>query len=156
MRTFNTAGLPHPQAEVVSIDAAAGVLVFNWLDVSGARVDSGGCVVRFTPVLQTPATDTDPAVYAIPDDAGLAGAIANPLPSTDAIVLSPLTVISRLTDAEKLAILTSTDPQVIVWRYTAVAAREVHSDDPRTVQGMALLVSKGLLAPNRPAELLAP
>lgn len=78
-----------------------------------------------------------------------------PSPPAPVVVLTPLTIISRLTPAEQVAIFTSSDPEVIVWRVQALAALDIRSDDPRTADGFDLLVSKGLLAPSRPAELMA-
>lgn len=75
MRIIATAAAPHPQAEIVSVDAAGGTCFFNWLDAEGARVDSGGSLVLFDPIA---IPDTDPIEYAEPDDDALALAIANP------------------------------------------------------------------------------
>jgi hypothetical protein len=80
---------------------------------------------------------------------------ANPrVPSV--VIHTPLTVISRLTDAERVAIFTSTVPAVCVWRAMAGAAQEIRSDDPRTAAGFALLESEGILAEGRAAVLMAP
>lgn len=72
------------------------------------------------------------------------------------VILTPLTLIARLTPSEQLAIFTSTHPAVCVWRGMAGAALEIRSDDPRTAEGLAALVSLGILAAYRPAQLLAP
>lgn len=79
-----------------------------------------------------------------------------PAPTPAPVVVSPLEMIQRLTDAEKVAIFTSEDPGVIVFRNMAIAAREIRSDDARTLDGLAYLVAIGILSASRPAQLLAP
>ncbi|MFA6287747.1 MAG: hypothetical protein WC661_10230 [Opitutaceae bacterium] len=69
-------------------------------------------------------------------------------------IMTPLALMERLTDAEKLAIFTSTDAGVVIFRNMAVAAQEIRSDDERTVDGLAYLEHVGVLAPGRSAELL--
>lgn len=93
-----------------------------------------------------------------PSAADLADAFASPrpVPSPDVpSVLTPLTVLSRLTDAERLGIFTSEDPGVIVFRNMAVAAAVIRSDDDRTLDGFAYLVSAGLLTQSRVVQILA-
>ncbi len=76
-RVLTLTGAPHPQALVQSVDAAAGVCVFAWLNAEGERVDSGGSVARFI-VSWEPGELPDERVYIEPTDAELADAIANP------------------------------------------------------------------------------
>ncbi len=79
-RILTLTGTPHPKALVQSIDAAAGVLVFAWLDADGKQVDAGGSVARFTPPAPV-AQEEDyvgPVQYPEVDDAVLAAAIENP------------------------------------------------------------------------------
>lgn len=63
--------------------------------------------------------------------------------------------IERLTMTEQLAILGSDDPMVRLFTAKLYAAGSVVSDDQRTQQGMAYLVSKGLLTEERRAQILA-
>lgn len=90
-RILTLAGTPHPKAAVQSIDLATGTLVFRWLDVAAQSVDSGGSVARFEPVLLTPATETEPAVYADPSDDTLVAAIAAALVDPPAPVPAEVT-----------------------------------------------------------------
>lgn len=101
-----------------------------------------------------PAISGAPSEENAADD--IAHAIANPVVLSAPVVLTPLTVISRMTQQEQAAILASDDAAVRVWVGMAGAALEIRSDDPRTDQGFALLVSKGLLAEARVAELMQP
>lgn len=71
------------------------------------------------------------------------------------VVLTPLAFIEKLTDSEKVGIFTSTNPGVVVFRSMAIAAREIRSDDPRTIDGLGYLVSVGLLTESRVAALLS-
>lgn len=70
-------------------------------------------------------------------------------------VWTPLEFIAKLTDAEKIAIFSSSDPQVLLFRTMAVAAQEIRTDDPRTSQGLNYLVSVNLLTAERKAAILA-
>jgi hypothetical protein len=65
-------------------------------------------------------------------------------------------ILARLTNAETSAIFGSADPLVIKFRNMALAVGAVRQDDPDAQAGFAYLVSQGLLAASRPAELLAP
>jgi hypothetical protein len=81
-RVLTLTGTPFPKALVQSVDAAAGVCLFAWLNAAGERVDSGGSVARFTPCSPLPpavdAAPDAPAVYPEVLDATLADAIAHP------------------------------------------------------------------------------
>lgn len=151
-------GTPHPKVEIQSVGAQHGVAVFRWLDADSNPVDSGGSVARFAPLAPNePENEGDAPTYPEVDDVTLTAAIENPpVESAPVVVLTPLAVISRLTDAEKLALFTSTDPQVCIWRGMATAAQEIRTDDPRTAAGFGLLVSKGILTSDRPAQILVP
>ena len=75
-------GAPHPHALIQSVDASTGLCVFAWLNSAGRRVDSGGSVVRFTPLAPLPSAEDAapdaPPVYPETSDQILAAAIANP------------------------------------------------------------------------------
>jgi hypothetical protein len=43
-----TPSAPHPQARVLVVDLAAGVIVFDWLDAEGQPVDTGNSIARIT------------------------------------------------------------------------------------------------------------
>jgi hypothetical protein len=63
--------------------------------------------------------------------------------------------IERLTMEEQLAILGSDDPMVRLFTAKLYAAGVVVADDQRTQQGMAYLVSKGLLTEERRQAILS-
>jgi hypothetical protein len=66
---------------------------------------------------------------------------------------TPLQFFRRFTDGEQLAIIMSADPQVCVFRFLFGIADRILSTDPRLEQGRQILVSKGLLTPERAAEI---
>ena len=104
-----------------------------------------------------PVAGFDPATAeAWPTDAVLAAAIANP-PAAPApvVILTPLTILGRLTPTEEAALATSTDLAVAVVRNRLIAASEVRSDDPRTTEGKAILVAKGIVTAERAVEIFA-
>jgi hypothetical protein len=105
-----------------------------------------------------PLPDFDPATAEEwPSDAALADAIDNPAPYPAApFTLSRLVFLERLTDAEKLAILTSTNPGVIIFRTMFLAANIIDSADERMGDGLAYLEGLGLIGEGRAAALLAP
>lgn len=160
-RILPTPSAPHPKAEVQKLDPAAGVLVFRWLNAQGLPVDSGGSIARFTPLAALPpaegaSPDAAPVYPEVPD-ATLANAIANPPAPAPAVgVWTTLTFLSRFTDAEKAAVFTSADVDVIVARSLGLAAQEIRTDDPRTQALMSLLVAKGLLTEARKTVILTP
>lgn len=71
-------------------------------------------------------------------------------------VMTALAFIERFTADEQLAIATAaqSDASVNLWLVKATGAQEVDLDDPRTVDGLAALVSKGLITPERRDEIL--
>jgi hypothetical protein len=93
-RVITLTGLPFPKAEVQSLDYAAGLLVFRWLDAGGSPVDSGGSVATFASVAPLPSEDPLAAPeYPEIDDETLADAIA-------AAVNAPAPVPQIITRAE--------------------------------------------------------
>lgn len=80
--------------------------------------------------------------------------IANPgtLPAAP-IVRTPLQVLALLTPEEEAALTGSTDLAVAIVRNRLAAATEVRSDDPRTAEGAAILVAKGIITAERAAEI---
>jgi hypothetical protein len=87
-------------------------------------------------------------------EADIAYALANPpAPVAPVVVLTPLTILGRLTPAEEAALSGSTDLAVSIVRNRLIAASEVRSDDPRTAEGAAILVSKGIITSERAAEI---
>lgn len=152
-RILNITGHTHPKALVERVDLAGGFLTFARLDAAGNKVDTGGSVVRFTPVTQIVDGQTVPAD---PGDAAFIAAIQAPPPSTTiTVVLTPLEIRSRLTPAELVALDTSTDAEVIIVRNNLIAASEVRSDDPRTAVGKGILVAKGVLTQSRADAVFA-
>jgi hypothetical protein len=91
-----------------------------------------------------------------PDNAAadIAYALANPLaPVAPVVVLTPLTILGRLTPQEEAALSGSTDLAVSIVRNRLIAASEVRSDDPRTAEGAAIFVAKGIITEARAAEI---
>lgn len=154
-RVLTLTGTPHPKALVQSVDAVSGGCVFAWLNESGEQVDSGGSVARFTPSW-IPSETPDERIYIEPADAELAAAIANPpAASVSPVVLTPLTILGRLTQAEEAALASSSDLAVSIVRNRLIAASEVRSDDPRTAEGKAILVAKGIITAERAAVIFS-
>lgn len=152
-RIFSLTGTPHPKALVQSVDSANGVLIFAWLDAQGNRVDSGQSFARFTP--QWTFVEGNPeSVPVDPADAILIDAIQNPTPADAGPVrLTPLEVIARLTGGEESALATSTDLAVAIVRQRFIAATYIDSSDPRTAEGIAVLVAKGIITQARADEI---
>jgi hypothetical protein len=67
-----------------------------------------------------------------------------------------LEFIERFTESEQIAIVTAAQSSAALrlWYDKAMAADFINSDDPRTVDGMAVLVSVGLLTSERRDEIL--
>ena len=83
--------------------------------------------------------------------------IANPPAQPPApVVLTPLTVLSRLTPAEEAAFQTSADMAVAIVRGRFTAAQEIRTDDARTVEGIQILIAKGIITMERAAAIFAP
>lgn len=85
------------------------------------------------------------------------GVFAAPPKPPEAVVLTPLEFLSRLTPQEMgtIAALAQSDLTVEVWKMTMLAAGEIRSDDERTAQGLAFAVSKGILTAERAAEVMS-
>ena len=66
---------------------------------------------------------------------------------------TPLQFLSRFTDEEQSNVILSDDPQVQVFRFLFSISDRVISTDPRLKQGRQLLISKGLLTPERAEEI---
>jgi hypothetical protein len=88
--------------------------------------------------------------------ADIAWAIANPPPPpTPVTVLTPLQILGRMAPEEEVALATSTDLTVCIVRNRLIAASEVRSDDPRTAEGRAILIAKGIITEERAAQIFA-
>ena len=72
-------------------------------------------------------------------------------------ILTKLEAMDRFTDEELEDIYTAAASSVAVqvWLEKFKAAQDTNLDDPRFIPGLDKLVTAGLLAPNRPAEILA-
>jgi hypothetical protein len=83
------------------------------------------------------------------------GDIAEPRLPTPAPItsLTPLQILSRMTQEEEAALNGSTDVAVQIVRNRLAAASEVRADDPRTAEGAAILVAKGILTAERADEI---
>jgi len=89
-------------------------------------------------------------------EADINAALANPPPAVaPPVVLTPLQILGRLTPEEEAAFASSSDLAVQVVRNRLIAASEVRSDDPRTTEGRAILVAKGIITEARAAAIFA-
>ena len=79
---------------------------------------------------------------------------ANPSILDDPITCSPYEFLQRFTQAERIAIESSTDVYVKDFSTFLKAAHEVDFDDSNTLAGMAYLVSLGLLTEERKNKIL--
>lgn len=72
-------------------------------------------------------------------------------------VVTSLAFMERLTQAERIAIRTAAreSAELEDWLDMLRAAQEVNLDDPRTVEGVGVLVAAGLLTSERAAEILS-
>lgn len=71
------------------------------------------------------------------------------------IVRSPLEILSRMTQEEEAALASSSILAVVIVRNRLIAASEVRSDDPRTAEGKAILITYGILTAERAAEIFS-
>lgn len=71
-------------------------------------------------------------------------------------IITKIAMLTRLTDAEYVGILTAakTDVEVEGWLGRFNAATTINLDDSRTVAGMSMLVSKNLLTQARATAIL--
>ena len=105
-----------------------------------------------------PFSGYDPEADDLPSLETVVAAIANPPPRpvvAPVVVLTPLTILGRLTQAEEAALASSTDLAVSIVRNRLIAASEVRSDDPRTAEGKAILVAKGIITVERAAVIFS-
>jgi len=106
-----------------------------------------------------PFSGYDPETDELPSVETVVAAIANPPPRpvvAPVVVLTPLTILGRLTQAEEAALASSSDLAVSIVRNRLIAASEVRSDDPRTAEGKAILVAKGIITAERAAVIFSP
>ncbi len=79
-----------------------------------------------------------------------------PEPAQPKRLLTHLEYMNRFTDEELEGIYgADSNPAVKVWIKKFEASSEVNLDDQRTIDGLAKMVTAGLLAANRPVEILA-
>lgn len=60
----------------------------------------------------------------------------------------------KLTFGEVVALMSSTAPQVIYWRTVGLGADRIRDDSVELSQGLDLLISEGILTPERKVEIL--
>jgi hypothetical protein len=79
-------------------------------------------------------------------------AVQPPLPP----IITKLAFRYRMTDAEYVGILSAakTDVEVAAWLETFNMVSQVNLADPRTLSGLEMMVSKGLLTEERVKEIL--
>lgn len=72
-------------------------------------------------------------------------------------VITKIAMASRFTDAEYVGIIfaSKTDVEVEAWLAKFNMASQINLQDPRTIAGMALLVSKNLVAQARADMILS-
>lgn len=129
-------------------DVRANEIIYDRLASEDGPVTSNAEAVVFSGY--NPETDDLPSVETV------AAAIANPPArpvAVPVVVLTPLTILGRLTQAEEAALASSSDLAVSIVRNRLIAASEVRSDDPRTAEGKAILVAKGIITAER-AEVI--
>jgi len=103
-----------------------------------------------------PFSGYDPEADDLPSLDTVVAAIANPAPEpAGVVVLTPLTILGRLTQAEEAALASSSDLAVSIVRNRLIAASEVRSDDPRTAEGKAILIAKGIITAERAAVIFS-
>jgi hypothetical protein len=91
-----------------------------------------------------------------PTDEILIAAIENPaVQPAGPVRLTPLEVLARLTPSEEAALTTSTDLAVAIVRQRFIAATFVDTSDPRTAEGIAILVDRGIITQARAGEIFA-
>ena len=71
-------------------------------------------------------------------------------------IITKLAFRFRLTDAEYVGILAAakTDVEVMAWVETFNMVSQINLDDPRTVSGLEMMVTKSLLTEERKTEIL--
>jgi len=81
---------------------------------------------------------------------------ADPLPPATPRKLSSLSYLDLFTDSEQLAVVTATmqSAQVKLWYDKMLAAEYITLADPRTEQGLDVLVQLDLLTPARKLDIL--
>lgn len=79
-----------------------------------------------------------------------------PAPPAPPPIITKIAMLTRLTDAEYVGILAAakTDVEVEAWKTRFDAASTIDLNDSRTVAGIGLLVTKGLLTQARGDEIL--
>lgn len=65
-----------------------------------------------------------------------------------------LTFLSKFTAEELIAIKRSDDPQIEYFLLMCLAAERIVSDNPLTIQGLNLLVSKNFITEDRKNQIL--
>lgn len=80
-----------------------------------------------------------------------------PMPEPTKRILTKLEAMDRFTDEELEDIYSAAkvNVSVEVWLEKFKQAQDTNLDDPRFIAGLGKLVTAGLLAANRPAEILA-
>lgn len=79
-----------------------------------------------------------------------------PTPPTPPPIITKISLLTRLTDEEYVGILVAAkvDVEVEAWKNKFDTTGTVNLEDTRTITGMNLLVSKGLLTQERATEIL--
>lgn len=62
---------------------------------------------------------------------------------------------TKLTFDEVVALMSSANPNVIYWRTVGLGADRIRDDSVELSQGLDILISEGILTPNRKAEILS-
>lgn len=79
-----------------------------------------------------------------------------PAPPAPPPIITKIAMLTRLTDAEYVGILTAgkTDVEVEAWKTKFDISGNIDLTDPRTIQGLSLFVSKGLITQERMDAIL--
>lgn len=87
-----------------------------------------------------------------------AGNVPDPAPALAPVTqMSPLVFIGRFTAAEQAAVAAAaqTSAAMLLWLTQLSAAQYIDVTDPRTIAGINMLVTAGLLTADRVPEILA-
>lgn len=152
-RILSTPNAPFPKAEIQSVSSGLGCATFRWLTDAGVPVDSGGSVVRFTPL----EADQETGEFPDADDAVLVEAIENPPIEASARSQKTRVVLDRLTSQEVSALHAARAANAALDAYVlkALATGMIHEDDADFAAGSAALDAEGIIASNRWDDLFA-
>lgn len=119
--------------------------------ISDSPLDTDGMWIEVTNMNPMPQ-----ARWSYKNGAFIAPPEPEPFKRFDEWVISKVAMISRLTNAEYVGIVSASksDPAVEAWYDMFLAASKINLKDQRTIDGLNFLVSKSLLTQARATEIL--